>query len=337
MPLRPAIGAVVALLGVVLAGCGQSAAPLLPPQRPLVRHVKADAGKTPDYVQPNPSGQPVSGSAGRACLKALGAKGIATSRLTENSFAVPPQPITLSSSLTSGPFVQGEGVASGIETATWNLLSRASGLPLTPYLGKTLLEVQLTNPGSTRIGGYTCFEQGTAVVGMFAEQPYYSLQPMGAVAIDGRTVRELTGLDYLHWLEKVKAYLPHPVPDTPNLSAAAALLDSFDVLNANLPVAERKGLEASLAPGGPNSGPLGAQYQVMQAYVPIAISPWRPPAGFPAQNATLQREYSVELWPHFRHFAPKYLAGDGWVGFFYSLARKTIQDPWRVVSSGTGP
>jgi hypothetical protein len=344
MPAHPKARLVAALGALLLSACGtttQSHAATAGASRHATaptQHAQGNGAGPSTYVQANPPGPPVTDPAGRACLQALKARGVSTTHITDPSIGIlPSEKIALSSSLTSGPFAAAPGDASGIETATWNLLSSATGLPLTPYLGRTLLEVGLINAGSTAIGGFTCFEQGETVVGMFAEQPTYSLQPMAAVTIDGRTIRQLTGRDYLHWLESVKAYVPHPLAQSPGLSAAAVLLDSFDVLNADLPPGERRGLEIALGQGGVHTNPLTQEAQVMQALVPIAIVPWQPPRGVPAGNPRIERMFNVSLWPHFRDFQPRYLAGNGWVDFFYGLARKTTQAPWRVTGFGTGP
>lgn len=339
MPLRQTVRPIVALSLLLLTGC--AAAPHAARRLPTVRAVPTpklvETGRVPDYVQANRPGPPVSDLPGRLCLKALKKAGVNTAQVSAMSGGYPEQPIKLARSLVSGPVPQGQGFASGVETATWNLLSRASGLPLTPYRGQTLLEVPLNAYGSTRVGGYTCFEKDHKVVGMIAEQPNYSFQPMFDVSLRGRTVHDLTGLYYLQWLESVGAYVPHPTANRPGMSAEAVLLDYLDVLNADLPAAERRRLEATLVAAGPGSAPLASQAEVLQALVPITFQQWQAPPASPGMDPRLLQIWNVALWPHFRHFTAQDLAGNGWLSSAYTVARKSPGSPWLVVSSGTGP
>ncbi len=242
--------------------------------------------------------------------------------------------MTLSSSLQSGPVAQGTGWASGIQTATWNLLSSAAGMPLTPYLGQTLAEVTLNNWGSLQIGDYVCFEQGPHVVGLFAQQPYYSFQPMQDVTLQGKTVQDLTGLGYLQWLESVGAYEPKPAPNSSSMSAEAALLDYFAVLNAGLPAPQQSSIGSTLVPNGESFSSMAS---IFQALVPLGVTPWQPPPPGSAGNPELSQEFGVGLWPDFRNFNTNYLAGDGWVGEFITVDRTTTSSPWLVTGFGTGP
>lgn len=107
-------------------------------------------------------------------------------------------PVTLASTLTGGAATTTSSDASSVETAAWNLLSTSVGHSLEPYLGKTLTEVQLSD-ASFPIGGYVCLEDGQQVVGIFAQPPSYSLEPMSDVSALGKTISQQTGQDFLGW------------------------------------------------------------------------------------------------------------------------------------------
>jgi hypothetical protein len=196
----------------------------------------------------------------------------------------------------------------------------------------------LDRPGDLQIGEYICFERGARVVGLIAEQPVlsYSFDPMADLTVYGDMVGDLTGLDYLAWLESVGAYEPHAVPKRCDMGALAVLLDSFAAVNADLPATERQRLLASLSGPG-RYAPPRLEGAIMQALVPLSIGREAMPQGFPQLDPRLTQMFGVDLWPHFRQFSPQYLAGDGWTGFFYFVTRPNVHAAWRVTSMGTGP
>jgi hypothetical protein len=82
-------------------------------------------------------------------------------------------------------------------------------------LGQTSAEVSLDRPGSLRIASYTCFEQGSRVVGLIAGKPEYNFEPMFDIAANGEPISQLTGMDYIKGLESVGAHDLRPVPNCP--------------------------------------------------------------------------------------------------------------------------
>lgn len=290
-----------------------------------------------------PEGPTVTDPQGLACAAALQASGVNTSHLSDFPEGVS-EPflntsivsVTLASSLESGPVPAQPDQASGIETATWNLLSTASGYSLNQYLGQTVSEVTLDNWGSLNVGDYICFEQGTTFVGMLAQEPNYNFQPMSDIAVNGKTVSQLTGQNYLQWLESVDAYVPSPAPNTPSVDALGVLLDSLAVLNANLPAADRAQLESQLATTGGIGNILAAEGSSVLALVPLDITPSSPPPGS-IVDPQLYQEFDVQLWPEFRDFSPQDLAGNGFLSAFYSLQRPDVNSPWQLSGLGTGP
>lgn len=354
------VGNAILLLGAVAllaAGCGSPTGHSARRNTRTISHKKttsvksttsgnsASRGSQPTGVEssrnPYPSGAPITDPSGLACSSALQASHVSTVSLTDfpSGFLAPnvttkPTSVTLASSIQTGA-VASPGQASGIQTATWNLLSTASGFPLTPHFGQTLTEVALDNPDSLTIGDYVCFESGTKVVGMLAQEPYYNFQPMSDVAVDGRTVSEITGQDYLQWLQSIGAYVPKPVANNPQMSAEDVLLDSFAVLNANESQPSVAQLEAELAPTVGTGNLLAGESSTMVALVPVAVTPYQMPGG--NMNPQTYQEFSVLLWPHFRHLTILDFSGNGWIQAFYTVQRSNTPSLWNVTGWGTGP
>lgn len=320
---RMRAGSLLFMAALLLPGCG----PLTHPSTPASSG--SDAARPSAKAVPTPGG-PVVDPAGLRCLTELRRMGVRTDTVSYTNYATPAdwQRITLASNLTAGPFSASIHDASSIETATWNLLSSSVGLSLTPYLGRSVTVVQLQSYGSTAVGGYTCLVYGSRVVGVFAQTKDYSYQPMFDVSVRGRTVRELTGVDYLQWLESTRAYRPRPTPDTPSLTAAEVLLDWFAVTNAPLSSNERQSLMQGLWPGviGPD---------VYLSLVPISITRLtQGPSS--TMNPSLEQEFSVAELPDFRKVTPGELAGNAGVQMLYTVQRRGPRAPWHVVGEGTG-
>lgn len=323
---------VLALGGSVLAACAPAAHLARRPQKAPSSSLK------PSH---KPPGSAVTDPAAAACLGMLRRLRIGTRYITPTD-AGPPYvwpKIVLSATLTGGPTVRPSRsltlrYASSVQTATWNLLSGSVGLPLLPHLGQALREVSISPSASTRIGGYTCLERGPRVVGLYAQTKGYSFQPMFDLSARGRTVQELTRKDYLSWLEEIRAYVPRPVQNSPSLSAQEVLLDYFAAINAPLSQARRKALEATLVAPSANGAEAASALRLFTAFVPLSISPSECPGSNADQE--LSQSFGVAIWPHFRHFNQKLMAGNGWVYFIFSLSRPTTSSAWRVAGAGTG-
>ena len=321
-------GALAACLAaaVLLAGCGSATA-----SHPSARRAKRHA------AVPSPIDAAFPDPASRACATTLASLGVPVGTLSLPPAAQSPptwQKVTLASSLGGGP-VGADHSQSSIQTAYENVLSGADGYPLTPYLGRTLTEVGLSG-GPGGMSGYTCLEQGGKAVGVWGQESGYTAQPEFLVSAKGQTLQSLVGADFLTWLERQGDYEPQAVPNSPAFTAEQALLHYFAVLNdQGLAPAARSALLTTYTAtaGQQNAGP-----SPLLALVPIAITPWNPPAGSGLDQST-QQEFGVQLWPHWRSFPPTggEMAGNGWQYMFYVMERPQGAALWQVGGAGTGP
>ena len=294
MRVRRVVAVIAAVAAVALAGCAARS-----------------SQKPPAPARPH---QSLARRQAKSCVAALAQHKIAGAEVTVQG----PWPrVTLSSSLTGGPIAVAS--ASAVETATWNVLSQDAGLPLTAYLGKTVSAVAASYPPQNSA---TCLELGSDVVGLYASASAPGA-PMGDVSLQGLTVSQITGLDYLAWLERIGAYVPHPVPNSASMSAGAVLLDYFDAINTG-----QTALEATLAQ--PNM-----RQQGLLALVPLSISRVTDMGSSVAMNPKLSQEFEVPLWPHFA--GTPSAVGNGLTFMFYVVQRQAPDADWMVANAGTGP
>lgn len=289
-----------ACAALLVTGCGANAGA---PQQPIVVHRR----------------EPLAQRQARSCVAALSARQVeGASAAVQDRVQGKWSEITLASDLNGGP-IAAAGHASSVQTATWNVLSRTAAKPLTAYLGKTLSVVSAEDPPRA---GATCLELGAKVVGLYAETSSPSA-PMGDVSLQGQTVPEVTGLDYLAWLEQTGVYVPHPVENSPSMGALAVLLDYFDAINAG-----KQGILTTLAT--PNVSGRG-----LLALVPLSIERVTDMGTSASMDPNLSREFEVPLWPRFA--GSPAVAGNGWRFMFFVVQRSSPQAEWMVTNAGTGP
>lgn len=299
----------VLVIGLLLTACGS----------PTQRH--AHAGKP--HSRPHTLALYV--AQGQSCVQALRRQGV---RGAIFDAAGPWPSRTLAPSLKGGPVGIGRD-ASSIETATWNVLSESAGYPLLPYLGQNVSVVRAQPKSSSPTEAYTCLEQGLKVIGLYGHGSPQNGQPMNEVSVAGKTVSQLTGLDYLQWLETTKAYEPHPAVNSATLSAQAVLIDYFDTINAGLPTDREDAILSSLA------SPQMASGQGLFALVPLSITRVTDMGLSATMNPQIQAEFEVPLWPHFASIPD--VAGNGLQFMFYIVSRTSQHADWMLTSAGTGP
>jgi len=316
-----------------LGGCGTSPLSANKPAKPQ-HQAKTPFPVTPAPPPGTPGPAPESGSPApaephlRACVAALRQAGVANLPAVPAVRADFAWPTTvLAASLAGGPLAA-PGHASPIETATWNLVSNAIGLPLTPYLGQKVAEVYFGNPGGTTLD---CLEQGTRVVGAYETVWQDGAQPLTYASALGESVRQLTGRTYLAWLEASGAYRPAPRPNTASLTAAEALEDFFATINSHPPAAAEHRLErAFLAPS--LWGGMTPFFSGFHFWVPVSIGPATCPFG--SRATPDEATFGAMLWPYF--YGTPLLAGDGFTGELITLERPDSASPWRIAGMATG-
>jgi hypothetical protein len=181
-----------------------------------------------------------------------------------------------------------------------------------------------------------CLEEKGRVVSVWGQQSGYTAQPEFFVTARGQTFRSLAHTDFLSWLIKKGYYIPHAVPNSSSFTAVQALANSFAVMNdPSLSASQRASLLATYYDASRISLGLPADLITL---VPINISRFTqgPEAGV---NSQTQQDFSVALWPDWRSFPPpsEDMAGNGWIGFFYTMTRPTGSRLWKITGMGTGP
>ncbi len=321
---------VVALIAIANAGCGHSLA--------SKKVIKSKAVSTPTEQQTTATSA-FPDQASKACALALKAVGVPEQSLSlpESVSGSAPswRKVRLSPMLTGGPEVQGVASAqraymSPLQAAYENFLSSAVGYPLTGYLGTTVTEVDLSG-GRQGMAGYVCLEKNDQVAGMWGQQSGYTAQPEFLVSARDETFQSLAGTDFLSWLIQKGYYSPHAVPNNSSFTAERALENMFAVMNdQSLSDAQRAQLLATYYEQPQQT----TSPDPLLALVPMGISQF---PGVTPPDPQTQQEFGVALWPHWRNFPPKTLAGNGLQYMFYVMARPPGASMWKIQSEGTGP
>ena len=271
---------------------------------------------------------PLTDAASRTCATALGALGVPV-----DGISLPGNISTLAlpKTLTAGPETT-DGTDSSLQAACLNLLSSASGYPPTPYLGTSTTEVSIATSNDGR-AGYSCLVQGGKVIGLWGQQAGHTLQREFLVTVQGKTVQDLTGNDFLSWLIAKGYYMPHGVPNSPSFTAEQALENYFAVINdPTLSASERADLLDTYIPAAQQGNGWAAFAALVPIQIRVAVVP-----GNSGPDPTAP-EFGVQLWSHFvtGQPTPGEMAGNGWQYMLFDLGRSS-SGVWLVEGTGPGP